>query len=129
MMKRDEFERLCDAASAGEEIKYHVGSLMFDRLAPAFNFPEVDCLARIVWAAMEAGKVRLVQRRLLGRTTYLAIKLPAPYKPVIWEGCYEDHKLNSKPRVVARNHHAAVASIVARGLAASEARGIAAAHA
>lgn len=98
-MKRDEFEKLCDAASAGEVITYHVGSLMYDRLAPALNYPEVACLAGAVWSAMEAGKVRLVQRRILGRTAYIAKKLPAPYKPVIWEGCYAEYKPNSKPPV------------------------------
>lgn len=86
-MFHDQFVAECDAAPAGARIGYYRGSLMRDRVWGP-RFLEVEALARAVWQAMEEGKVMLVQRKVLGTYEYTAIKLPAPYKPVEWEGCY-----------------------------------------
>lgn len=95
-MFRDEFLRACDAAKAGEEIRYHFGHLMADRqFGP--KFLEVEAVARAAFDAMEAGKVHLIQKRSLGRYFYIAVKRAAPFKPIEWEGCYATFKPHTKP--------------------------------
>lgn len=84
----------------GERAVYHVGAIGHDRLVGK-DFLQVHAVAAAAWAAMEAGKVLLVQRRIFPSYDweYIAIKLAPPYKPVEWTGCYDpDRTLSAPPK-------------------------------
>lgn len=88
LMTRKSFKEAVEAAKPGEDITYHIGSLMFDRVRGR-RFAAVHNTATAAWEVMEAGIVRLVQRHIYGfRFEYIATKLAAPHKAVVWRGCY-----------------------------------------
>ena len=67
----EQFTTALDKAKRGEEVSYHSGLLMRDRL---FN-PEVAGVANAAWAAYAEGKCLLFQRRADGGTCqYFAVK-------------------------------------------------------
>lgn len=92
----------------GERLIYHTGHLMYDR-ALGQNFLVVNATACAAWDAMEAGKVRLVQRAVhdslnFKEFEYSIIKRAAPYKPVGWWGCYATSKFKySKPCEISKH--------------------------
>lgn len=91
-MARKDFEEKVLAATTGQKIIYHVGSLMYDR-TQGFDFMKVDNVAHAAFLAFEDGSVHLTQRYLAPcKFEYIAIKKPAPRKPVKWEGCYDPHR-------------------------------------
>jgi len=84
------------SAKAGEQIVYHTGALMYDRVYGT-NFLSVDNTARAAFAAAEAGKVHLTQHRLGEHLfAYIAVKRPVPHKPVKWMGCYDPDQMQHK---------------------------------
>lgn len=97
-MKHIAFLNACDRAEAGEEVTYHFGCLMRDRVEGAI-FDQVNATAIAAFDLMEQGKVRLLQRKRPEGTEYIARKLPAPYVKPEWEGCYGRHRVNTKPRM------------------------------
>lgn len=72
-MNGEQITQAIDKARKGERVAYHVGCLMADRMYHL----DVDSRARAAWAAMQDGKVRLVQERVSGvACRYLAVRRP-----------------------------------------------------
>lgn len=84
---RPDFITMVEAAQPGEQIVYHTGSLMKDRLFGS-QFLRVFAVAAAAWDAMERGEVHLAQRRVRDGYEYVAIKKVKPYKAAEWTGCY-----------------------------------------
>lgn len=57
------FQEWLDNAKPRDHFIYHKGHLAVDRGPEERRVPEVDALARAVWAAYEAGQITLTQRR------------------------------------------------------------------
>lgn len=87
LLTRENFAAALAAAKPGTDITYHIGNLMSDREYGA-NFLTVHSVARAAWAAMEAGKVALLQQRVGSVSRYIARTLPAPHKAITWVGSY-----------------------------------------
>ena len=74
-MKRIPFMSALAYAKRGEQVVYHVGSLMFDRLVGE-DFQSVHATACAAWEAYEQKRVSLVQRKTVShRFEYIAVKL------------------------------------------------------
>ncbi len=89
-MQAVDFIAAVEAARPGAKIIYYTGHFFGGdrRIGP--DHKEVDILARAAWGALEAGRVRLVQRRIKdGVYEYLAVKRHKPFNKVKWTGCYE----------------------------------------
>lgn len=98
LMTRENFAAALAAAKPGTDITYHVGNLMSDR-EYGQNFLTVHSVARAAWAAMEAGKVALLQRRVDStRVQYLARVLPSPHRSVMWTGSYNPTRFEFNQR-------------------------------
>lgn len=88
-MNRHEFEAAVENARPGAKIVYYTGHLFGGDRKIGLHFMAVDNVSRAAWAAMEEGKVHLVQKRVKdGVFDYTAIKRPVPFKKVRWSGCY-----------------------------------------
>lgn len=95
-MTRQEFDQQVSIMEPGQAWVYHRGALMGDRQRGC-AFQAVDNTACAAWAALEAGKVKLFQRRVgPSETDYIAIKNPEPYQPIKWTGCYDPMLLSTK---------------------------------
>lgn len=101
-MTRSSFEEKVLLATVGERITYHIGSLMYDRTRGG-DFMTVDNVAHAAFLACEAGSVHLTQRYIAPCSyEYIAVKKPAPRKPVEWVGCYSrDPMAHKKVKVAA----------------------------
>ncbi len=95
LMTKDQFTTALKTAKPHSSIAYHVGSLMSDRQYGQ-SFLQIHAVAMAAWAAMEAGKVALVQDKLGSATRYVARVLPPPHKPVEWVGCYNPTRFSFK---------------------------------
>lgn len=72
------FERWLRGAKRGDTTSYHIGLLMYDRdrLTNFNGWKRIGELADSAYAAFEAGKVALTQRRLEpGVCAYIATRL------------------------------------------------------
>lgn len=88
-MNRQDFDARVASAKPGEQIVYHTGAIMFDRVYGP-DFGSVDNTAHAAFQACEAGKVHLTQHRLGKHLfAYIAVKRPAPHKRITWTGCYD----------------------------------------
>lgn len=95
-MTRQEFEADLLTLKPDQTIIYHTGNMIYDRLQGP-HCMAVDNIARAAWTAMEAGKVRLAQKRVGRAVAYCAIGCAKPYVPVEWIGCYAKYGLYAKP--------------------------------
>lgn len=103
LMQRPRLIELIEAAGPGENVIYHIGSLMRDRMLGS-SFLEVNATACAAWEAMEAGKVMLLQRRIeAGVFEYRVRKCAPPFVPAGWTGPYATHKKYTKPHPVDRH--------------------------
>jgi len=99
-MLRQDFEGHIATLPAGRALIYHIGNMMWDR-ERGTGFQRVNSTAHAAWEAMEAGKVYLVQRRVLPDVfEYVAIKRDPPYSAVEWTGCYDPHRTEACPKKV-----------------------------
>lgn len=97
LMTRENFATALAAAKPGTDITYHVGNLMSDR-EYGTNFLTVHSVALAAWAAMEAGKVALLQQRLGSTYRYIARALPTPHRSVMWTGSYNPTRFQFNQR-------------------------------
>lgn len=87
LMTKENFATALAAAKPGTDITYHIGNLMSDHQFGT-NFLVINGVRLAAWAAMEAGKVALLQQKTSVGSRYIARVLPPPHKPVKWMGCY-----------------------------------------
>lgn len=93
-MNRRELCALIDGMEPSQVLIYHEGYLLRDR-EHGPNMLAVNGLALEAWAAVEAGKVIAVQRRVGDlHYEYLLVKRTPPHKAVTWIGCYHEDHLN-----------------------------------
>lgn len=87
-MTRQRFEQCLADGSPGDKIIYHVGFLLWDTHY-GIDYLRVRNNAAAAWEALEAGKVTLVQEKVMdGIWKYIAIVRRPPHKKVQWQGCY-----------------------------------------